>query len=53
MSGYAKESIGGRGIDMPGLVYLQKPFAPVQFMAKVREALDQPTSGRTPALPET
>jgi PAS domain S-box-containing protein len=53
MSGYAKESIGGRGIDMPGLVYLQKPFSPGQFIAKVREALDLPISGRTPTPPET
>jgi two-component system, cell cycle sensor histidine kinase and response regulator CckA len=42
MSGYAKESIGGRGIDMPGLVYLQKPFSP-----------SEPISGQTPTPPET
>jgi PAS domain S-box-containing protein len=40
MSGYAKENIGGRGIDAPGLIYLQKPFGPGQFIAKVREALE-------------
>jgi PAS domain S-box-containing protein len=51
MSGYAKETIGGRGIDMPGLVYLQKPFAPSQLIAKVREALQRPTSGQTPIPP--
>jgi two-component system, cell cycle sensor histidine kinase and response regulator CckA len=51
MSGYAKENMGGRGVDMPGLVYLQKPFSPGQFIAKVREALDPSTSGRTPTPP--
>jgi DNA-binding response OmpR family regulator len=39
MSGYAKENIGGRGIKMTDLVYLQKPFSPAQLLAKVRQLL--------------
>jgi PAS domain S-box-containing protein len=39
MSGHAEENAGKRGVEMPDLVYLQKPFSPGQLLAKVRDVL--------------
>ncbi len=45
MSGYARESQLGAGAELDDARYLNKPFAPDQLYAKVREILD----GKRPA----
>jgi PAS domain S-box-containing protein len=42
MSGHAEDAISHHGILLPGLRFLQKPFAPSTLLMKVREALDGP-----------
>jgi two-component system, cell cycle sensor histidine kinase and response regulator CckA len=49
VSGYTDNIIAERGMLEPGMAFLQKPFSPAHFAAKVREVLDeaeqtQPTS---------
>jgi two-component system, cell cycle sensor histidine kinase and response regulator CckA len=49
VSGYTDNIIAERGMLEPGMAFLQKPFSPDHFAAKVREVLDeaeqtQPTS---------
>ncbi len=44
VSGYAKESFAGRGMDLPGGVFLGKPFSPKLLADRVREALGRPSS---------
>jgi DNA-binding response OmpR family regulator len=42
MSGHAEDVISHHGVLLPGLRFLQKPFAPSTLLAKVREVLDGP-----------
>jgi PAS domain S-box-containing protein len=42
MSGHAEDVISHHGVLLPGLRFLQKPFAPATLLAKVREVLDGP-----------
>ena len=39
MSGYAEDAIARHGVLHPGAMLVQKPVAPVQLLARVREAL--------------
>jgi PAS domain S-box-containing protein len=41
MSGYAYQTMLGRGVLAPGCFFLQKPFTPSQLSETVREVLDQ------------
>jgi signal transduction histidine kinase/ActR/RegA family two-component response regulator len=41
VSGYAKDSFAKRGIELPGGVFLDKPFTPKLLADRVREALCQ------------
>jgi PAS domain S-box-containing protein len=47
MSGYDDEAIGRCGDADVGMAYLQKPFAPEELAAKVREVLSAPAALRT------
>jgi CheY-like chemotaxis protein len=42
MSGYAEDVVAHRGSLASGLAHIQKPFAPNELAAKVREILDSP-----------
>jgi len=48
MSGYADDVLAYHGTLTPGTVLIQKPFSPVELLAKVREVLDarKPTCQR-------
>jgi PAS domain S-box-containing protein len=41
MSGYPDAITGSHGVRDPGTIYLQKPFAPAELRAKVRQAASQ------------
>jgi PAS domain S-box-containing protein len=41
MSGYAYQTMLGRGVLEAGSLFIQKPFTPSQFSDKVREVLDE------------
>jgi DNA-binding NtrC family response regulator len=41
MSGYAYQTMLGRGVLDPGCFFLQKPFTPSQLSEMVREVLDR------------
>jgi len=41
MSGYAYQTMLGRGVLEPGCFFLQKPYTPSQLSEMVREVLDQ------------
>lgn len=41
VSGYNEEVIHKKGILEEGLNFISKPFAPTEFLRKVREALDK------------
>jgi two-component system cell cycle sensor histidine kinase/response regulator CckA len=49
MSGFTDDAIVDRGTLLPGTAFLQKPFTPAALGKKVREVLDAPVSGTTPA----
>ena len=42
MSGYTDDAIVRHGVLEPGTSFLEKPFTPLAFALKVREALDRP-----------
>jgi len=42
MSGYTDDAIIRHGVLEPGTSFLEKPFTPLAFALKVREALDRP-----------
>jgi len=44
MSGYTDTTLAKRGIGLPNLTFLQKPFTPAALLGKVREVLDAPLS---------
>lgn len=44
VSGYTKESFAKRGMELPGSVFLGKPFTPALLADRVREALCRPAS---------
>ncbi len=43
MSGYAENAIVHRGILLPGIAFLPKPFSPQALLEKIRELLGQTT----------
>jgi len=40
MSGYAKDTLFGKGMDEDKLDYTPKPISPQELLAKVRSVLD-------------
>lgn len=44
VSGYAEESFAKRGVELPGSLFLGKPFTPRLLADRVREALARPTA---------
>ena len=46
VSGYAMESFARRGVDLPGILFLEKPFTPEQLARKVREVLALPRGAK-------
>jgi len=40
ISGYSEEIFSGRNVLDPGMLYVQKPFTPVELLGKVRHVLD-------------
>jgi CheY-like chemotaxis protein len=46
MSGYTDDDILRRGLVVPGMEFLEKPFTPNRLAEVVRRALDQPSRAR-------
>ncbi len=40
ISGYSEDIFSGRNVLDPGMLYVQKPFTPVELLGKVRHVLD-------------
>ena len=40
VSGYTENVIAKRGILLPGIAFLPKPFLPEELLGKIREVLD-------------
>jgi CheY-like chemotaxis protein len=51
MSGYTDSAIVRHGVLDPGTAFISKPFTPDALAAKVREVLDTPRPGGSPAAP--
>ena len=47
ISGYADDKLRAKGLDDPGIPFLQKPFSPQELLRRVRELLD--SGGSQPA----
>jgi two-component system cell cycle sensor histidine kinase/response regulator CckA len=47
MSGYTGDTIVRHGVLETGVAYIQKPVTPTALASKVREVLDQPSTGET------
>jgi hypothetical protein len=46
MSGYTNEQITRRGVNTPGVAFLQKPFTPLELLEHVRRVLDEGSASR-------
>lgn len=48
MSVHSRDVLTSHGALEPGCALLEKPFTPIDLVAKVRESLDDPALGHTP-----